>query len=56
MSASFSAITAYTQRSLTFSGDGDPERVEGASIARRAIHRVTPAAESRGIRLELSGT
>src|SRR3954447_3351899 len=30
---SFSAITAYTQRSLTFSGEGDPERVEGASIA-----------------------
>jgi predicted permease len=29
----FSAITAYTQRSLTFSGDGEPERVEGASIA-----------------------
>lgn len=29
----FSAITAYTQRSLTFSGEGEPERVEGASIA-----------------------
>jgi putative ABC transport system permease protein len=29
----FSAITAYTERSLTFSGDGEPERVEGASIA-----------------------
>jgi putative ABC transport system permease protein len=31
--AGFSAITAYTQRSLTFSGEGEPERVEGASIA-----------------------
>ena len=31
--ASFSSLTAYTQRSLTFSGEGDPERVEGASIA-----------------------
>jgi len=31
--ASFSELTAYTQRSLTFSGEGDPERVEGASIA-----------------------
>lgn len=30
---SFSSLTAYTQRSLTFSGEGDPERVEGASIA-----------------------
>jgi signal transduction histidine kinase len=28
--------------------------VEAASIVRRAIHRVTPAAESRGIRLELA--
>src|SRR4051794_28429075 len=28
-----SAITAYTRRSLTFSGEGEPERVEGASIA-----------------------
>jgi predicted permease len=31
--AGFSAITAYTQRSLTFSGEREPERVEGASIA-----------------------
>jgi predicted permease len=31
--ASFSAVAAYTQRSLTFSGEGDPERVEGASIS-----------------------
>jgi putative ABC transport system permease protein len=31
--AAFSAVTAYTQRSLTFSGAGEPERVEGASIA-----------------------
>ncbi len=31
--AGFSAITAYTQRSLTFSGEEEPERVEGASIA-----------------------
>ncbi len=31
--AAFSAITAYTERSLTFSGEGEPERVEGASIA-----------------------
>jgi putative ABC transport system permease protein len=31
--ASFSAVTAYTERSLTFSGDGEPERVEGTSIA-----------------------
>jgi putative ABC transport system permease protein len=29
----FSAITAYTERSLTFSGEREPERVEGASIA-----------------------
>jgi len=31
--ASFSEIAAYTHRSLTFSGEGEPERVEGASIS-----------------------
>ena len=31
--APFSETAAYTQRSITFSGDSDPERVEGASIS-----------------------
>ena len=31
--ASFSATAAYTSRSLTFSGEGEPERVQGASIS-----------------------
>jgi putative ABC transport system permease protein len=31
--ASFAAVTAYSGRSLTFSGEGEPERVEGASVA-----------------------
>ena len=31
--AGFSALTAYTERSLTFSGEREPERVAGASIA-----------------------
>ncbi|HEY0510590.1 MAG TPA: ABC transporter permease, partial [Thermoanaerobaculia bacterium] len=30
---SFSSTAAYTQRSLTFSGAGDPERVDGVSIS-----------------------
>jgi putative ABC transport system permease protein len=30
---SFSSTTAYTDRSLTFSGEGEPERVEGASVS-----------------------
>ncbi len=30
---SFSAMAAYTNRSLTFSGEGEPERVQGASIS-----------------------
>ena len=29
----FSSTAAYTTRSLTFSGEGEPERVEGASIS-----------------------
>ncbi|MFL6234150.1 MAG: ABC transporter permease, partial [Thermoanaerobaculia bacterium] len=33
VTAPFSETAAYTQRSITFSGDGDPERVEGASIS-----------------------
>lgn len=33
VTAPFSDTAAYTQRSITFSGDGDPERVEGASIS-----------------------
>jgi putative ABC transport system permease protein len=31
--ASFSETAAYTSRSLTFSGEGEPERVQGASIS-----------------------
>jgi predicted permease len=30
---SFASTAAYTERSLTFSGTGDPERVQGASIS-----------------------
>src|SRR5689334_2885472 len=30
---SFSDVAAYTGRSLTFSGEGDPERVQGTSIS-----------------------
>jgi putative ABC transport system permease protein len=33
VTAPFSETAACTQRSITFSGDGDPERVEGASIS-----------------------
>ncbi len=31
--ASFASTAAYAERSLTFSGEGDPERVEGASVS-----------------------
>jgi putative ABC transport system permease protein len=33
VTAPFSDTAAFTKRSITFSGDGEPERVEGASIS-----------------------
>src|SRR3954447_11453672 len=31
--SSFASTAAYAERSLTFSGEGEPERVQGASIS-----------------------